>query len=134
MEGPERILTFVSYVAALAVVVGAGLTTGFSGHEPTALQVIIIVVLAGPAVFLFTFSLFGIVSYFLFIPSIAEDGHLFARVHATNLLHPLSTALVLGLAALCVFTESLPPFRLCRRTASFISGTDPGLSQSAGRL
>jgi len=107
MEGPERIFTIVSYLAALAVVVAAGLTTGFSGHEPTTIQVAVIAALAVPAVFLFTFSLFGIVSYFVFIPSISEDGHLFARVHATNLLHPLTTSLVLGLAALCVYTGSV---------------------------
>ncbi len=107
MDGAERILTIVSYLAALAVIVAAGLTTGFSGLEPTTLQVVVLVVLAVPAVFLLTFSLLGLISYFVFIPSIAEDGHLFSRVHATNLLHPLTTSLVLGLAALCVLTGSV---------------------------
>jgi protein-S-isoprenylcysteine O-methyltransferase Ste14/rhodanese-related sulfurtransferase len=61
-----------------------------------------------PAGFLLIFSTFGLVSYFIFIPSIAHDGHLFSQVHGTHLIHPLTTAIVLGLAALCIYTGSLP--------------------------
>jgi hypothetical protein len=61
-----------------------------------------------PAGFLLIFSTFGLVSYFIFIPSIAHDGHLFSQVHGTHLIHPLTTSIVLGLAALCIYTGSLP--------------------------
>ena len=108
MEGAERILTILAYLAALAVVVVAGLVGGFSARELSTVQLTVMIALGVPAAFLLTISLFGLVTYFVFIPSIAEDGHLFSRVHATQLLHPLTTSLVLGLAVLCVFTAAIP--------------------------
>ena len=56
--------------------------------------------------FLLIASLIGLVSYFIFLPSISQDSHIFLRAHASHLIHPLKTSIVLGLAALCVFTRS----------------------------
>ncbi len=104
----SRLLIAVPYVAALAVLVVIGLDTGFSGRDLSTYEVILALAAAIPAGFLLIFSTFGLVSYFIFIPSIAHDGHLFSQVHGTHLIHPLTTSIVLGLAALCIYTGSLP--------------------------
>jgi len=104
----SRLLIAVPYIAALAVLVVIGLDTGFSGRDLSTYEVILAVAAAIPAWFLLIFSTFGLVSYFIFIPSIARDGHLFSQVHGTHLIHPLTTSIVLGLAALCIYTGSLP--------------------------
>lgn len=41
------------------------------------------------------------------MPSITHDGHLFSRVHGTHLIHPVTTSILLGLAALCIYTGSV---------------------------
>lgn len=41
------------------------------------------------------------------MPSITHDGHLFSRVHGTHLIHPVTTSILLGLAALCIYTGSM---------------------------
>jgi len=94
------------YLTAVAVVLATALETGFSHGGWSALQLILIVLLSIPAAFLLIASLIGLVSYFIFLPSISQDSHLFLRAHASHLIHPLKTAIVLGLAALCVFTRS----------------------------
>ena len=104
----SRLLIAVPYIAALAVLVVIGLDTGFSGRDLSTYEVMLALAAAIPAGFLLIFSTFGLVSYFIFIPSIAHDGHLFSQVHGTHLIHPLTTSIVLGLAALCIFTGSLP--------------------------
>lgn len=103
MEGAERFLTIFAYLAAAAVIAVGGLTTGFAARDLSSVEIVLMVVVVVPAAFLLIFSLFGLISYFVFIPSVAKDGHLFARVHATQMLHPLITALVLGLLALCIY-------------------------------
>jgi len=60
-----------------------------------------------PAGFLLVFSLSGLIAYFLFMPSVKHDGHIFSRVHGTHLIHPLTTAVVLGLLALSILTGSV---------------------------
>lgn len=72
----------------------------------TAFELVCLIVIAVPGVFLFTVSLGSLICYFIFIPSITHDGHLFSQVHGTQIIHPLTTAFVLGLAALCIFTGS----------------------------
>ncbi len=104
----SRLLIAAPYVVALAVIVVIGLDTGFSGRDLSTYEVILALAAAIPAGFLLIFSTFGLVSYFIFIPSIAHDGHLFSQVHGTHLIHPLTTSIVLGLAALCIYTGSLP--------------------------
>lgn len=101
------LLIALPYVAALAVLVVTSLDTGFSGRDLSAYETILALAAAIPAGFLFIFSTFGLVSYFVFIPSISHDGHLFSQVHGTHLIHPLTTSIVLGLAALCIYTGSL---------------------------
>ncbi len=101
------LLIAMPYVAALAVLVVTGVDTGFSGKDLSAYEVILVLAAAIPAGFLLIFSTFGLVSYLIFIPSISHDGHLFSQVHGTHLIHPLTTSIVLGLAALCIYTGSL---------------------------
>ena len=103
----SRIPTIVSYGLALAVIAALSLATGFSFKEPETWKLVIVIALAVPAGFLCVFSLFGLISYFVFIPSISNDGHLFSRVHGTHLLHPLTTSILLGLLVLCILTGSL---------------------------
>lgn len=98
--------TAVEYLVALAVVLVVGLETGFTIGETGAGRFALVLLAAIPAGFLLTFSLFGLITYFIFIPSISNDGHLFARVHATHLIHPLTTSIVLGLFGLCLLTGS----------------------------
>ena len=102
----SRLPSVASYAAALLVVGAIALDTGFVGRELGTYEVIGLLAAAIPAGFLLVFSLTGLVTYFLFMPSVTEDGHLFSRVHGTYLIHPLTTSIVLGLLALCIFTGS----------------------------
>ncbi len=103
----SRVPTLLCYAAAVAVVLAVGFDNGFEARELNTYELILVLAAAIPAGFLLFPSLFSIVSYFVFIPSISSDGHLFSRVHGTQLLHPLTTSIVLGLLALCVMTGSL---------------------------
>lgn len=102
----SRLLPVLVYVGALATVVVTGIDTGFVANELTPYEVIAIIALAVPAVFLFTVSSTALICYFIFIPSITHDGHLFSRVHATQIIHPLTSSVVIGVAALCILTGS----------------------------
>jgi protein-S-isoprenylcysteine O-methyltransferase Ste14/rhodanese-related sulfurtransferase len=94
------------YFAAVAVLVAVGFDTGFSARELSTYEFILVLAVSIPAGFLLVPSLFSIVSYFVFIPSISADGHLFSRVHGTHLIHPLTTSIVLALLAVCIVTGS----------------------------
>lgn len=102
----SRLPSIAAYLTALAVVVGTGLDTGFGWRDLTTYEILAALLLAVPAGFLLFVSLSDLFCYFIFIPSISHDGHLFAAVHGRHLIHPLTTALVLGLAGLCIFTGS----------------------------
>ncbi len=93
----SRVLTLVTYVVAVLVIILAWIEMGFAGRDLTGWKQVVLVVVCIPAGFLLVFSLFELALYFVFIPSIARDGHLFSRVHSTQLIHPLTTAVVLGL-------------------------------------
>lgn len=100
-------LTAICYlVAVLAAAIG--ISTGNPDDDAGIARIAVALVLAVPAGFLLFFSTFGLAAYFLFIPSISDDAHVFARVHGTQLLHPLTTAVVLGLLALFIYTGSVP--------------------------
>lgn len=58
------------------------------------------------AVMLFSVSLFELISYFVFLPSVRSDSHIFTRVHANHLIHPLTTSLVLATFTICVVSRS----------------------------
>jgi protein-S-isoprenylcysteine O-methyltransferase Ste14/rhodanese-related sulfurtransferase len=100
-------LTVITYVTAA---VGAAIcfSTGSAVGDPGIARFTLALALAVPAGFLLVFSAFGLIAYFLFIPSISNDAHIFARVHAGQLVHPLTTAVVLGLLAVALYIESLP--------------------------
>lgn len=102
----SRLPSVAAYLAAMAVVVATGLQTGFNGRQLSTFEVVAALLLVIPAGFLLFVSLADLLCYFIFIPSISHDGHLFSAVHGSHLIHPLTTALVLGLAGLCIFTGS----------------------------
>ncbi len=106
MDRAEKILAIATYAIAAVAVVLTSLQPGLGTARLGALEIAVIVCAALPAGFLLTFSLFGLVSYFVFIPSLSHDGHLFARVHGPHLLHPLTTSVVLGVLALSVVSRS----------------------------
>lgn len=93
-------------MAALTVIVTARPDAGFTLSDVSTPRAVAAAVAAIPAIFLLSVSLFGLISYFVFLPSISRDSHLFARVHGTQILHPLTSAVVLGLGALCLCTDS----------------------------
>ena len=105
-------LIIAAYVIAVAVIGAVWLDTRFAARGLSPYETALIVIAALPAGFLLVFSLTGLVSYFVFIPSISNDGHLFARVHGAHLIHPLTTAVVFGLFALCMITGSVAAWAL----------------------
>ncbi|MDQ7782742.1 MAG: NnrU family protein [Desulfomonilaceae bacterium] len=102
----SRLLPVLFYVVTACAVVAALVETGFTARQLTGVELIGVIAVAVPGVFLFVVSVGSLLSYFLFIPSITRDGHLFARVHAVQIIHPLTTAFLLGLVALCIVTGS----------------------------
>jgi protein-S-isoprenylcysteine O-methyltransferase Ste14/rhodanese-related sulfurtransferase len=106
MEATERALTVISYITASALV---GLIVFGAQGSPSGLgflRAAAVVILLIPSALLFIFSLFGLITYFIFIPSIKGDGHLFSRVHGSHLLHPLTTSIVAGLLGLCIMANT----------------------------
>ncbi|MFH1115963.1 MAG: methyltransferase [Pseudomonadota bacterium] len=106
--------TVFFYAAAACAFAAVGIDTGFVTRNLTTVEAACVIALAVPGIFLFTVSLASLVCYFIFIPSITRDGHLFSQVHAIQIVHPLTTAVVFGLAAVCIVTGS--------RAAWLISG------------
>ncbi|MBI5247935.1 MAG: hypothetical protein HY912_00440 [Desulfomonile tiedjei] len=104
-EGNTLTIICLTVAAAAAAI---GLSTSISEEDAGVARLVFALVLAVPAGMLLFFSAFGLVAYFLFIPSISNDAHIFARVHSAQLVHPLTTAMVLGLLALFVYTGSIP--------------------------
>lgn len=103
-------MTVVAYLAGLAVVAAVGFDTAFQTRTMSGTELALFLMAIVPAGFLLTFSLFELITYFIFIPSISGDSHLFVRVHATHLIHPLTTSIVLGLFGLCIITGSAVGF------------------------
>lgn len=92
------------YFLAVVCLAAVGLRTGFTIQPESVPQVLVAVVAAAAAVFLLSISLFQLISYFVFIPSLSHDAHLFGAAHRTQMLHPLTTGVLLGLFSLMLFT------------------------------
>lgn len=76
--------------------------------QPLGLGIWLFSVLASlAAVFLFSVSLLELVSYFVFIPSLKTDSHIFATVHSNQLLHPLTSSLVLAAMVSCILSAAV---------------------------
>lgn len=103
----SRWLVALIYVFCAAVFVAAWYDNGLSLESLSALEFFIAITAIAFALFLFSVSLFELVSYFVFIPSIRSDAHIFTRVHANQLIHPLTTSLVMAAMASCILTHSL---------------------------
>ncbi len=104
--GVNQSLMVVSYILAVAIATAVVLDTRLVFQELSFWKAAVLVALAASAVFLFVFSLWGLITYFAFIPSIKDDSHIFAQVHGTLMIHPMTTAILLGLACLCILTGS----------------------------
>ncbi len=97
----------ICYVVA-AITAAIGLSTGSADEDVSTAGLVLTLVSAVPSIMLLFFSVFGLAAYFLFIPSISGDAHIFARVHGIQLVHPLTTSILLGLLALFIYTGSIP--------------------------
>jgi protein-S-isoprenylcysteine O-methyltransferase Ste14/rhodanese-related sulfurtransferase len=102
----SRFLPVLFYATGVALIVVIGVDVGFRFRSLSVPEVILAIALAVPATFLLIASLSSVICYFVFIPSVSHDGHLFSTVHGSHLIHPLNTALVLGSAVLCLLTGS----------------------------
>jgi protein-S-isoprenylcysteine O-methyltransferase Ste14/rhodanese-related sulfurtransferase len=102
----SRLIPVVFFLVALVCLVVTGLDNGFSPRQLSTFDIVIAASIAAAAVFVLSVSLFQLICYFVFIPSLSHHAHLFGAVHRTQMLHPLFTAILLGLAGLCVFTGS----------------------------
>jgi protein-S-isoprenylcysteine O-methyltransferase Ste14/rhodanese-related sulfurtransferase len=102
----NRIKGLFFYLAAAATLLVTGLDTGFSGRSSGFLELALIGLLLASAGFVLILSLVDLASYFFSLPSISKNSDLFLQVHASHLLHPLKTSIILGLAALCLYTRS----------------------------
>ncbi len=58
------------------------------------------------AIFLFSITLFQLASYFVFMPSIKGDSHIFATVHSSQLIHPLTSSVILASMVVCLLSRS----------------------------
>jgi protein-S-isoprenylcysteine O-methyltransferase Ste14/rhodanese-related sulfurtransferase len=99
-------VTILLYAGAAALVASALWQTGAATRELSSLEVALLILVAVTAGFLGIVSLMSLACYFIFIPSLARDGHLFTRVHAVQMIHPLTTSVLLGSVALCIATGS----------------------------
>ena len=103
----SRLLPAMVYVMAGVCLVVTLLDKPETVFEPSTPRVLIAVFIAAAAFFVFCISFFGLVTYLVFLPSFSRDSHLFNRVHSTQMLHPLTTSVVLSLLSLCLFCGSL---------------------------
>jgi len=102
----SRFFTVCFCIASVAIILATAWDTGFSRRGmnlPETILVLLLLIMAG---FLLIASLVGLVSYFIFLPSISEDSHIFLRAHASHLIHPLKTSVVIGLTAFCIYARS----------------------------
>jgi len=98
----SRVLPVMVYILAGACLVVTLITPRETLAGLSLPLVVFAVVIAGAAFFVFSISFFGLVSYLVFLPSFSRDSHLFNRVHSTQMLHPLTTSVVLALLSLCL--------------------------------
>jgi protein-S-isoprenylcysteine O-methyltransferase Ste14/rhodanese-related sulfurtransferase len=102
----SKILTMIFFALCAGVIIAAVLDPAAGSAQPSAVQIVLAVILFVVAGVLLFPALIGVVSYFAFLPSIFRDGHVFARVYADHLLHPVSTAFLVGLPGVCILTWS----------------------------
>lgn len=102
----SRWLTLLIYISSAVVLYflwsGSGLSWETAGIIRWTLAVFAWVISA----ILFSVSLFEVVTYFVFMPSIRSDAHIFSTVHANRLIHPLTTSIVLAALAACILSRS----------------------------
>lgn len=99
--------TVAIYALFGAVAWTAWQSGGFSAQGLGLTGWILIVIALIIALFLFSVSLFELISYFVFIPSIKSDSHIFTRVHSSQLIHPLTSSMILATMLACVLSGSI---------------------------
>lgn len=73
-----------------------------AGFRPDPYRLLVALIPALPSAMLLFFSMFGVATYLLFVPSVKDDGHVLSRVHGAYLLHPVTTSVIGLLTAACV--------------------------------
>jgi len=104
-ESPLLVISI--YLGGLACLLSAVLVGTTPHPEPTTLKTVAVVAVGAVAVFVFSISFFGLIVYLVFHPSLSKHAHIFTQVHATQMLHPLSTACILGLLCVCLYYDVL---------------------------
>jgi len=103
-EGP--LLAILIYLGAAICLISAILFgASHAAHPPSTLRMIILIAVGSLAFFVFCISFFGLIAYLVFHPSLSKHAHIFTQVHAAQMLHPLTTALVLGLFCVCLYYD-----------------------------
>ncbi|MGC8906839.1 MAG: methyltransferase [Desulfomonilaceae bacterium] len=103
-EGP--LLAILIYVGAAICLISAIIFGADHPPEPLPTwRVAILIAVGSLAFFVFCISFFGLIAYLVFHPSLSRHGHIFAQVHAAQMLHPLTTAFVLGLFCICLYYD-----------------------------
>jgi protein-S-isoprenylcysteine O-methyltransferase Ste14 len=105
--GVNQLFIIGSYTLIIATVITIALDTGFcTSNLGLFLQVAVIAIFVISGMLLF-FSLWGLATYFIYIPATTDDNAIFATVHGTHLIHPVTSALILLLAGFCLCSGSL---------------------------
>ncbi len=91
------------YIGGLACLLSALVIGSAEYHQLSTLRTVALVVAGTVAVFVFTISFFGLIVYLVFHPSLSKHAHIFTQVHATQMLHPLSTSCILALFCVCLY-------------------------------
>ncbi len=99
--------TVAIYVLCGAVAFTGWRSGGFSHQHLGLVGWVLTITAFFTAVFLFSVSVFELISYFVFIPSIKSDSHIFTRVHSVQMIHPLTSSMVLVAMLVCVLSSSL---------------------------
>jgi protein-S-isoprenylcysteine O-methyltransferase Ste14 len=94
------LFTLIAGFGALAI--GGAHNTG---TQPSIVLWIISLFLGILGAGLGVFSLFGVIAYFMFIPSLSRASMVFSQAHASRMLHPFLFSLLLVLAGLGLYTR-----------------------------
>lgn len=101
----SRLFAILVYLAGSACLLSALFLDRGTSVPPTTLRMVVLVAIGAIALFVFCISFFGLITYIVFHPSLSKHAHVFAQVHATQMLHPLTTASVLGLLCVCLYKD-----------------------------
>lgn len=102
----RRSLVVAFYLLVVVWSVGVWYQTGFSFRELGSWGLVVVVLSACLGIFLFTVSVFELISCLIFLPVAGQDFQVLSQVHGELLLHPLTTSVLLLTLALNTLTGS----------------------------